>query len=89
MSSEFEGLSSGLRAEARSIARKHWMNTHDTDRAKELASQEIQDKYRSIIATFLIALLIRLAIELIIYWFKKHILDPEPRYAFGEPGYTG
>ena len=73
--------------EIRDISRYHWINTHDPDLAEKLVRQEIKSRYGSIIGAFLIALFIRLAIELIVYWFKKHILNPEPRYQFGEPGF--
>lgn len=73
--------------EIRGLARYHWINTHDPVLAEQLVREDIRNKYGSIIAAFLIALFIRLAVELIIYWWKKNFLYPEPLYQLGEPGY--
>jgi hypothetical protein len=74
--------------EIRSITRKYWIDTHDGELTEKLVRQEIQDRYGSIIATFLIALFIKLAVELIWYWIENNILNPEPVYQLGEPGYN-
>jgi hypothetical protein len=74
--------------EIRSITRKYWMDTHDGELTEKLVRQEIKERYGSIIAAFLIALFIKLAVELIWYWIEKNILTPEPIYQLGEPGYN-
>jgi hypothetical protein len=76
-----------FKGEVRSLARENWIQTHDKDLAIEMTTEAIKARYSSILVSFLIALLIRVAVELIIYWWKKNFLYPEPTYQFGEPGY--
>lgn len=77
-----------FRSEIRELARKHWINTHNPKLAKQLVINSIESKYGSIIASILISLFIKLAVELIMYWFKNNVLEPSPNYQLGEPGYN-
>ena len=73
--------------EIRNLARNRWIETNDPILSEQLVKDDINNRYGSIIAAFLIALFIALAVELIMYWFRNNILHPEPLYRFGEPGY--
>jgi hypothetical protein len=73
------------RSRVREIARSHYLaNPLDPQSAIKAATEEIKTK--SIIATILISLAVRLAVELIMYWFKNNILLPSTTYVDGEPG---
>lgn len=86
--SQYEGVNRRLRHEVRDIARKHWVSTLDQERARVLAEEEIKQRYGDILIAFIVSLLIRLAVELIVWWFKNHVLDPNPVYTADEPGYV-
>ena len=75
------------RNEIRTLARKHWEETGDPELSKKLVISSIENKYGSIIATILISVFIRLAVELIVYWFSNRIANPPMSYQSGEPGF--
>lgn len=70
----------------REIARKNYLKYGGQDggeKAIEACKQEIRTG--SIIATILIGLAIRLAIELILWWIKNKVMTPPFTYQESEP----
>jgi hypothetical protein len=84
----FARLPRRQRNSARSIARDLLFELQcdgqpfDLDRAEELA----RERCRSVIGSILIAVAVRLIIELIKYWLANRISEPSAIYELGEPG---
>ena len=84
----FARLPRRQRNSARSIARDLYFELQrdgqpfDLDRAEELA----RDRCRSVIGSILIAVAVRLIIELIKYWLANRVAEPAAIYEIGEPG---
>lgn len=84
----FAKLPRRQRNAARSIARDLLFELHrdgqpfDLERAEELA----RDRTRSVIGSILIAVAVRLIIELIKYWLANRVTEPAAIYEIGEPG---
>jgi hypothetical protein len=68
----------------RDIAYKHYIETGDPEKAILKSIEEI--KTSSIVISILVGLAIKLAIELIWYWFNNKISHPSIFYADQEPG---
>lgn len=84
----------------RLLGRKHRLNVrnlarqafHDADgdevRAKRLVEYRLRHAPKSIIASILIGVAIKLAIELIVYWIKHRFATvPSGEFQPGEPGH--
>lgn len=90
--STFKLLPPAVRLETRSFARRTLLDAEgDPIVAKRVVEQQLkthlQKKCGSIVATFLISLAIKLAIELIVYWVKQNFMTvPDGAFAPGEPG---
>lgn len=71
--------------EIRRIARRAYLNNpNNLALAKEQAEREIRT--RSIVISILISIAVRLAIELIKYWFFNKVSVPAFTFQNGEPG---
>lgn len=81
-------LGRARRKRVREIARDCFLIAGTPTAAKEKAEAKIRKEFDSIIASILIGLAIRLAIELITYWVKEKFFRPSAEYTQGEPGYT-
>ena len=80
------------RERVRELAWLAFTTCPDEDSAKERARELVKDEYGSIVLTILIGVLIRLAIELIVYWIKIGFFtggksNPPTSYQPSEPGY--
>lgn len=74
-----------FRNQCRAIARKHWISEHcNADRAKHAAIIEV----RSIVATLLIGIAIRLVTAYIMYWWETRTHEPYENQTCGEPDFT-
>ena len=84
----FAKLPRRQRNASRSIARDILFELHDPGkpfdylRAQSLAEQ----RCRSVIGSILIAVAVRLIIELIKYWLENRVHEPSAIYEMGEPG---
>lgn len=76
------------RNRVREIARQCFVTAATAEIAKDRAERQIRGEMKSIIASILIGLAIKLAIELIAYWVRERFFRPEVEYTQGEPGYT-
>ena len=84
------------RKAVRAIARDEFLRHNATsgddarDAAILAATQRIKDELvGSILLAILLGVAVRLAIELIVYWFKEFIVMPPEHACDGEPGYEG
>lgn len=68
----------------RDIALKHYLANEDPNIAIAKAEKEIIAN--SIVMSILIGLAVKLAIELIWYWYNNRITKPSMFYSEGEPG---
>lgn len=74
-----------FRNQCREIARRHWIAENcNADRAKHAASIEV----RSIIATILIGVAIRLIANYIMFWWETRTHEPYESQTIGEPDFT-
>lgn len=72
------------RFKIRDIARQAYLDNKDPQKAIDQATKEIRTG--SIVITILVGLAIKLAIELIWYWFNNKVSSPSMFYLPEEPG---
>lgn len=74
----------------RSNARDAWQQANgDPERAKEIAAERLRSDPGSIIGAILLGLAIKLAYEIIMFWFNNRVSEPAATYLASEPGYRG
>lgn len=88
MDVQYRLLGSRTRLQVRHIARRAYVASGGDERqSKELAEVWLRAAPKSIIATILIGVAVKLAIELIVYWIKHRFADvPSGDFQTGEPG---
>ena len=75
-----------IRNDVRDIARRAYVAMEcDKDLSCQRAKDDIKDQYNSIFVTILLGVLIKLAIEFIVYWIENNIQQPTLAHRSGEP----
>ena len=71
----------------RDLTRKVWIEEEgNQEEANRIVRETLRNGYGSIIGSILIGLAIKLAFELIKYWWDNRLSEPESVFTAGEPG---
>lgn len=83
----FRLLTRQHRQRIRELTREAWLRCQcNPDRAKPLAEIYVSEVYTGVIASLLISIAVRLAIELIKHWTENRTEFPSMEFAADEPG---